>query len=125
MSTDFIEKELVTETPEMAPPPTEFGEYNIPSRDHISLFGDDQLVNVWWRGTVFNVCPACFRVPRNMAWSDFITNMVTPWASKDPDFDVSRMSAWKMDDEPFEPKDDDTIEGLGIEHKGLVSFELS
>lgn len=121
----IIEPDVAKETAEPIQPPTEFGEYNVLSRDRIELFGDDQLINVWWRGTVFNVCPACFRIPRAITWADFITTVVVPWAEKDPDFDASRMTAWRIDDTPFEPKDDDTIEGLGVEHKGLVSFELS
>lgn len=115
----------MTETTEMAQPPTQFGEYNIPSRDHISLYGDDQLVNVWWRGNVFIVCPGCFRVPRTMKWGDFVSQVMAPWASADPDYDASRVTNWKKDDEAIDPKDDDTFESLGIEHKGLVSFELA
>ncbi|WP_432557896.1 phenol hydroxylase subunit P4 [Granulicoccus sp. GXG6511] len=121
----IIDPEIAKAPSEMVPPPTEFGEYNFPSRDHISLYGDDQLVNVWWRGTVFNVCPSCFRVPRNMKWSDFVANVVTPWASKDPDYDASRVTKWQMDDTAIEPKDDDTLESIGVEHKGLVSFEIA
>lgn len=115
----------MTETTQMQTPPTEFGEYNFPSRDRIELYGDDQLINVWWRGNVFIACPGCFRIPRGMKWGDFMSQAVVPYGSADPDFDVTRVSNWKMDDTPFDPKDDDTIEGLGIEHKGLVSFELS
>lgn len=115
----------MTETTQMVQPPTEFGEYNFPSRDRLELFGDDQLINVWWRGNIFIVCPGCFRVPRSMKWVDFVSGVVGPWASADPDFDAARVTNWKMDDKAISPKDDDTIEGLGIEHKGLVSFELA
>lgn len=115
----------MTEVTEMKQPPTEFGEYNFPSRDRIELYGDDQLINIWWRGNIFIVCPNCARVPRAMKWGDFVSNVVVPWASADPDFDASRVTNWKRDDQPISPKDDDTVEGLGIEHKGLVSFELA
>ena len=121
----IIDPEIAKEPAKMVPPPTAFGEYNFPSRDHISLYGDDQIIYVWWRGTVFNVCPSCFRVPRNMKWSDFVANVVSPWASKDPDYDASRVTGWQMDETPIEPKDDDTTEGLGIDHKGLVSFVVA
>lgn len=115
----------MTDTTEMVQPPTEFGEYNFPSKDHISLYGDDQLIHVWWRQNYFIACPGCFRVPRAMTWGAFVSEIVTPWASVDPDFDRSRVTNWKMDDQAIAPNDDDTLEGLGIEHKGLVSFELS
>lgn len=114
----------MTETTEMKQPPTQFGEYNFPSRDRIELYGDDQLLNVWWRGNVFIVCPGCFRVPRAMKWGEFVSGILTPWASMDPDFDIAKVANWQMDDTPFTPKDDDTFESLGVEHKGLISFEL-
>lgn len=121
----IIDPEIAKEPAEFKAPPTEFGEYNFPSRDHISLYGEDQLLHVLWRGNIFIVCAGCFRVPRAMKWADFVAGVLTPWASADPDFDVSRVANWKKDDTAFEPKDDDTIEGLGIEHKGVISFELS
>lgn len=109
----------------MQNPPTAFGEYNFPSRDRIELYGDDQLINVWLRGNVFIVGPGCFRVPQAMSWGDFISDVVVPWASADPDFDASKMTGWRKDDEEIDPKPEDTISGLGIEHKGLVSFTLA
>ncbi|MDO5499929.1 MAG: phenol hydroxylase subunit P4 [Propionibacteriaceae bacterium] len=121
----IIDPEIAKEPAVMVPPPPAAAQYTFPSRARLDHNGDDQIVNAWWRGTVFNVCPACFRVPRGMTWGDFVATVVAPWAAKDPDFDVSRVTAWKMDDTPIDPNDDDTIEGLGIEHKGLVSFELA
>ncbi|MFV0459215.1 MAG: phenol hydroxylase subunit P4 [Actinomycetales bacterium] len=110
---------------QMVSPPTAFGEYNFPSRDRIELFGDDQLVNVWWRGNIFIVAPGCFRVPRAMTWADFTAQVVGPWAAADPDFDADKVTAWHLDDTPIEPSPEDTLESLGIAHKGLVSFTLA
>lgn len=103
-------------------PPTAFGEYNFPSRDRIELFADDQLINVFWKGNIFLVSPGCFRVPRAMRWADFVTQVVGPWAGADPDFDASTINGWAKDDEVIDPQPDDTIESLGIDHKGLLSF---
>lgn len=128
MSTDFFtvnDAEIFYEPAVFVDPPTTFGKYDFPSKDRIELFGDDQLINVWWKGNVFIVGPGCFRVPRSMTWSDFMENVVYPWAAADPDFDSSKIAGWHKDDEAIEPKPDDTIEGLGIEHKGLVSFTLA
>lgn len=106
----------------MQQPPSTFGHYEFPSRDRIELFGDDQLIHVFWKGSVFIVAPGAFRVPRAMTWADFTAQVVTPWASADPDFDPAKITGWYKDEEAIEPSDDDTIEGLGIEHKGLVTF---
>ena len=114
----------MTDTTEtvMQQPPTEFGEYNFPSKDRIELFGDDQLVNVFWEGNVFIVGPGCFRVPRSIAWSEFVRDVVGSWAKADPDYDESKVTNWRIDDTPIDPKPTDTLEELGVEHKGLLKF---
>ena len=109
----------------MIQPPSAFGTYDFPSRDRIELFGDDQLVNVFWEGNIFIVAPGCFRVPRTMPWSELYENVIVPWASADPDFDSAKVSNWRIDDEPFEPKPDDTLESLGVVHKGLLKFNCA
>ena len=63
------------------------GAYDFPAKDRQELFGDDQLVNVFWEGNTFICAPACFRVPRSMTWADFRAQFVDPWAAADPDFD--------------------------------------
>jgi len=106
----------------MQQPPTEFGEYNFPSRDRIELYGNDQLVHVFWEGSVFIVGPACFRVPRAIPWSEFVSDVVGPWAEADPAYDPAKVGHWRIDDTPIDPKPADTLEGLGVEHKGLLKF---
>lgn len=114
----------MTDTTEtvMQQPPTEFGEYNFPSRDRIELYGDDQLVHVFWEGSVFIAGPACFRVPRAIPWSEFVSDVVGPWAEADPAYDAAKVGHWRIDDTPIDPKPTDTLEKLGVEHKGLLKF---
>ena len=111
----------MTET-QMVQPPTQFGEYNFPSRDRIEEYGDDQIVNVFWEDNIFVATPGCFRVPRNMPWNVFQQNVFLPWAAMDPDFDAAKVSDWRSDDAPIQPKDEDTFETLGVPHKGLLKF---
>jgi phenol/toluene 2-monooxygenase (NADH) P4/A4 len=98
------------------------GEYDFPSRSRQELYGDDQLVHVWWRDNPWFCAAACFRAPKAMTWSDFRAAMVDPWASCDPDFDATADFRWTVDDQPVHPAGDQTLEALGVGHKSLVSF---
>ena len=47
------------------------GEYDFPSRSRQELYGDDQLVHLWWRDNPWFCAAACFRAPKAMTWGDF------------------------------------------------------
>ncbi len=98
------------------------GTYDFPSRSRQELYGDDQLVHVWWRNNMMFCAAACFRAPKAMAWGDFRAAMVDPWAGSDPDYDPSTPHDWTVDDVAVTPSDDQTLEQLGVGHKSLVSF---
>lgn len=98
------------------------GEYDFPSRSRQELYGDDQLVHLWWRDNPWFCAAACFRAPKAMTWGDFRAAMVDPWASCDPDFDPATEFRWTIDDQVVTPSDDKTLEALGVGHKSLVAF---
>jgi len=98
------------------------GEYSFPSRSRQELYGQDQLVHVLWRHNPTMGAAACFRAPRAMRFGDFVHAMVEPWAASDPDFDPATVTDWQLEGEAIEPKDDETLADLGVEHKFLLSF---
>jgi phenol/toluene 2-monooxygenase (NADH) P4/A4 len=98
------------------------GEYEFPSRSRQELYGDDQLVHVWWSDNPWFCAAACFRAPKAMTWADFRAAMLDPWASCDPDYDPTADFQWVIDDQPVTPVGDQTLEALGVGHKSLVSF---
>jgi phenol hydroxylase P4 protein len=98
------------------------GEYDFPSRSRQELYGDDQLVHLWWRDNPWFCAAACFRAPKAMTWGDFRAAMVDPWASCDPDFDPTTVFSWSIDDQRVTPSDEETLEALGVGHKSLVAF---
>lgn len=100
------------------------GPYDFPARDRQELFGDDQIVNVQRDGQMFMHIPGCFRVPKAMKWADFHAQ-IEEWAGGDPDYKPGSATDWRLDDEAFDPKPDQTIADLGIAHKGLVRFRTS
>lgn len=101
------------------------GEYAFPSRSRQELYGDDQLVHVLWRGNPMFCAAACFRAPRAMPFGEFVTAMVEPWASSDPDYVPGSTGSWQLEGEPIEPKDDESLTDLGVSHKNLLSFAVS
>lgn len=100
------------------------GPYIFPARDRQEVYGDDQLVHVLWLGNMLFCSAVCFRVPRAMAWSEFKSQMIDPWASTDPDYRPSGATDWHRDADAIDPQPDQTIADLSIPHKGLITFRL-
>lgn len=100
------------------------GEYKFPSRSRVELYGDDQLVHVWWRDNTFLSSAATFRVPKTMLFGEFIATVVEPWAATDPDFEAGSERDWFVDDSPLRVRDDASLTELGIGHKHTLSFQV-
>jgi hypothetical protein len=100
------------------------GEYNFPSRSRQELYGDDQLVNVMWRGNSFLCAAATFRVPRAMPFGEFVSSVVEPWASSDPDFVSGSATGWQLGGRTLEPAPEATLAELGVAHKHVLSFAV-
>jgi phenol hydroxylase P4 protein len=98
------------------------GEYKFESRSRQELYGDDQLVHVLWRNNPMMCAAACFRAPKAMPFGEFVTAMVEPWASSDPDFQPGTTAHWMLESEAIDPKQDESIADLGIGHKAVLSF---
>jgi len=97
------------------------GAYEFPSRSRAELYGDDQLVHVYWNHNMFLCAPSCFRAPKAMSWSTFLAEMVYPVFAADPDFDAATAGfSWELDDRPVSPSGDDTLAGIGVGHKSLL-----
>ena len=97
------------------------GEYNFPSRSRRQLYGDDQLVHLWWRNNRWFCAAACFRAPQAMTWSDFRTQLVQPLFAADPEFGPATRFEWSVDGQPVTPADSQTLAELGVGHKILIA----
>jgi phenol hydroxylase P4 protein len=98
-------------------------DYNHPSRSRQELYGDDQLVHVWWVNNPFMCAAACFRAPQAMVWNDFVEQVVTPWAASDPEFQVGSFTGWTLDGEALQIDQTRTLRELGVGHKSLLAFQ--
>lgn len=99
--------------------------YDFPSRSRQELYGDDQLVHVWFKDNPWFCSAACFRAPRAMTWGDFWSQLVIPFAEEDPDFDPAAARAWALHGETIAPRDDQTLEELGVVHKDVLATVLA
>lgn len=99
-------------------------EYRFPSRSRAELYGDDQLVHIWWRNNQFLASAATVRVPKAMPFGEFVKTVVEPWAASDPDFQPGSALDWFIDDNPLPVRDEASLHELGIGHKHTLSFQV-
>ena len=97
-------------------------DYDFPSADRAEVFGDDQLVYVLWDGNPLLCSAACFLVPKAMAFGEFLSTVVHPWAASDPDFNPAAVHNWRLFDEAIDPDADRSLAELGVGHKALLLF---
>jgi phenol hydroxylase P4 protein len=100
------------------------GTYDFPSRSRQELYGDDQLVHLWFQENPWFCAAACFRAPKAMTWGDFWNALVVPYAEEDPDFDASANRVWTLHGATFVPRDDQTLEEIGVEHKDVIGMKV-
>jgi phenol hydroxylase P4 protein len=100
------------------------GEYKFPSRSREELYGDDQLVHVWWRDNTFLCAAMTVRVPKAMPFGEFLAGVVQPWAASDPDFEPGSERDWFINGNPVQVRDDASLKDLGIGHKHTLSFQV-
>ncbi len=98
------------------------GEYDFPSASRQELYGDDMLVNVWWKNNPMFCSAGCFRAPKAIKWADFRSEILGPWASSDPDYDPSVNWEWELEGQPFTPDDNKTLEEMGVGHKHTITM---
>lgn len=97
------------------------GKYEFPSKSRQELYGDDILLHLIRKDTMFFCAPATFRAPKAMKWSEFLEGMALPFLTSDPDFDKSKDLSWTLVGEAFTPDPDKSLEENGIQHKNAIA----
>ena len=100
-------------------------DYKFPSKSRQELYGDDQLVHVWWKGNPYFVAASCFRFPKAMPFGDLV-ELCKGFFSADPDLDPTAFDSvqWVIDDKPVTPDLGASLEANGVGHKSLVQFSI-
>jgi phenol hydroxylase P4 protein len=100
-------------------------DYDWPSRSAAELYGDDQLVHVWWRGNPFFVSAQTFRLPKAMPFGELV-GLCKGFFAADPDFVPDAMDTvqWRIDKVDVTPDLSASLEANGVGHKSLVEFSI-
>lgn len=98
------------------------GTYDFPSKSRQELYGDDILVHLWRKDSMFFCAAATFRLPKAMKWADFVEGVAMPLMTSDPDFDTAKELSWQLVDDPFTPDPDKSLEENGIQHKNTIAL---
>lgn len=102
---------------------TSIGQYKFPSRSREELYGDDQLVHIWWRDNTFFCAAMTVRVPKAMPFGEFLAGVIQPWAASDPDYQPGSERDWFIDGNPVRVSAEASLTDLGIGHKHTLSFQ--
>lgn len=101
------------------------GEYKFPSRSRQELYGEDQLVHVWFADNPWFCAAGCFRAPKAMAWADFWSQLVVPFGEADPDWRPEGAYAFSLHGQALTPQPGDTLEQLGVRHKDVIALRAA
>lgn len=106
-------------------PVVAIGEYKFPSRSAQELYGDDQLVHVWWKGNPYFVAASCFRFPKAMPFGALV-EVLQGFFAGDPDFVPESLNSvqWIIDDKEVTPDMGASLEENGVGHKSLIQFSI-
>jgi len=101
-------------------------DYDWPSRSAAELYGDDQLVHVWWKGNPYFVAAHTFRFPKAMPFGALVNDVLKGFYTADPDFDPAALDSvqWYIDHQPVTPNMEASLADNGVVHKGLIEFSI-
>jgi phenol hydroxylase P4 protein len=101
-------------------------DYNWPSRSRAELYGDAQLVHVWWNGNPYFVSAATFPFPKDMPFGAMVNAVLKDFFSADPDFKPEMLdtASWKIDHVAVTPDMEASLVANGVGHKSLVEFSI-
>ena len=102
-------------------------DYNWPSRSAAELYGDDQLVHVWWKGNPYFVAAHTFRFPKAMPFGALVNDVLKGLYTADPDFVPESLDTvnWRIDHEDAIIDMDASLEANGVGHKSLIEFSIN
>lgn len=101
-------------------------DYVFESSSRQELYGDDQLVHIWWKGNPYFVAASCFRFPKAMPWGVMVNDVLKGFFTADPDFVPESLDSvqWIIDDKAVTPDPEKSLEENGVGHKSLVQFSI-
>ncbi len=103
-------------------PVSAIGAYQAQSADRLETFHGLQLVYLCWDRHLIFCAPMTFPLSPDMRFADFLEQVVKPAIAPHPDaehVDFAK-AQWLLDDQPFTPAPDASLQANGILHKSLL-----
>lgn len=93
--------------------------------DRVENFGGNQIVYFGWDEHRMFCAAKAFPLPPSMPFSAVMEQIIPEAFSQHPEFnqiDWNKVE-WLLDNEPFKPQQDVSLEAQGVGHKSLIRFK--
>lgn len=104
---------------------TAIGEYPPIIKDGVENFHGNIMVIIGWDRHVMVSSPMAFPLPPGMPFGALVAEVIPAAYGPEPDFGSIEWdkTEWLLDDGPFSPDFDKSLEENGIGHKSVVRFK--
>ena len=98
--------------------------YDFPSANREECYGGDINFYIQWQRHLLYACPSAYRAPVDMNLRDFLEGLFRPDYSAHPDTAklVFDSCEWQLDQQPWQPDFDKSLQENGIGHMSYVQF---
>jgi phenol hydroxylase P4 protein len=101
------------------------GEYRFAPRDLEANFHGQRLLYLGWDRHLMFCSPFAFLVKPQMTFAELLEQLVRPTIAAHPDSARAdlRQATWYLNDEPFSPDFDASLEANGLRHKDMLRMD--
>lgn len=106
-------------------PVKSIGEYSFRPLDQQENFHGHQLLYVGWDRHLMYCAPFALLVAPAQTFAELIDQVIKPAIAAHPDSAVAdlRGATWYLNDQPFQPDFDASLEANGLRHKDMLRFD--
>ena len=99
-------------------------DYKFEPKDKVENFNGMQLLYVYWLNHLLFCAPFALLVQPDMTFSAFVEDVLKPATAAHPDAAKADFleAEWLLNDEPFTPNADASLEENGIDHKSMLTM---
>jgi len=93
--------------------------------DRVENFGGNQLVYIGWDEHRMFCAAKAFPLAPSMPFAAVMENIIPEAFSQHPEFSQINWDTaeWLLNNEPFKPQMNASLESQGVEHKALIRFK--
>jgi phenol hydroxylase P4 protein len=104
---------------------TAIGDYPAIVKDGIENFHGNTMVIIGWDQHVMVSSPMAFPLPAGMPFGALVAEVIPAAYGPDPDFGSIEWDkvSWLLDDAPFTPDMEKSLDENGIGHKSVLRFK--